>query len=93
MTRMVECVKLGKTLPGLEKPPFPGELGQQIYEQVSAEGYALWLPHMTTIINHYGLNPADPETRALLRNEMRGFFFGTVEHGTEELTPESVQQS
>jgi Fe-S cluster biosynthesis and repair protein YggX len=48
---------------------------------------------MTTIINHYGLNPAYPETRALLRQEMRGFFFGSTEHATEELTPESVQQS
>ena len=93
MTRMVECVKLGKTLPGLEQPPFPGELGQEIYEHISGGGVRLWLPHMTTVINHYGLNPADPETRALLRQEMRGFFFGTVERETEELTPESVQQS
>ena len=92
MTRMVECVKLGKTLPGLEKPPFSGELGQEIYDHISAEAYALWLPHMTTVINHYGLNPADPETRALLRQEMRGFFFGGgAATETEELTPESVQ--
>jgi len=76
MPRMVDCVKLGRTLPGLEKPPFPGELGQRIYEHVSAEGYALWQPHMTIMINHYALNPADPETRKLLRNEMEEFFFG-----------------
>ena len=93
MTRMVECVKLGRTLPGLEKPPFPGELGQEIFEHVSAEAYDLWQPHMTTIINHYGLNPADPETRKLLRQEMRGFFFGGDASQTDQLTPESVQQS
>jgi Fe-S cluster biosynthesis and repair protein YggX len=73
---MVNCVKLGRELPGLEKPPFPGELGQRIYEHVSAEGYALWVPHMTLLINHYGLNPADPETRQLLRQQMEEFFFG-----------------
>ncbi len=76
MARMVNCVKLGQELPGLEKPPFSGELGQRIYEHVSAEGYALWVPHMTLLINHYGLNPADPETRQLLRRQMEEFFFG-----------------
>ena len=76
MARLVQCVKLGRELPGLEKPPFPGELGQRIFEQVSAEGYELWQPHMTIMINHYGLNPADPETRRILRREMEEFFFG-----------------
>src|SRR5690606_3449929 len=92
MARTVQCVKLGKELPGLEKQPFPGPLGERIYENVSAEGYALWQPHLTTIINHYGLNPADPETRAMLRKEMEAFFFG--EQPTtqaDELTPETVR--
>jgi Fe-S cluster biosynthesis and repair protein YggX len=91
MTRTVYCVKLGKPLPGLDEPPFPGELGQEIYDQVSVEGFDLWLPHMTTIINHYGLNPADPETRALLRQEMRTFFFGGESQDTAKLTPETVK--
>jgi Fe-S cluster biosynthesis and repair protein YggX len=76
MARTVFCVKIGRELPGLEKPPFPGDLGQRIFEQVSAEGYALWQPHMTILINHYGLNPADPETRRILREQMEEFFFG-----------------
>ena len=76
MVLMVNCVKLGRSLPGLERPPFPGELGQRIFDNVSAEGYALWQPHMTILINHYALNPADPETRKLLRSEMEEFFFG-----------------
>ena len=76
MPRMVQCVKLGRLLPGLEKPPFPGPLGERIYNEVSAEGYALWQPHMTIMINHYGLNPADPDTRRILREQMEEFFFG-----------------
>jgi Fe-S cluster biosynthesis and repair protein YggX len=76
MTRTVMCVKLGRELPGLPAPPFPGELGERIYERVSAEGFALWQPHMTILINHYGLNPADPETRTILRQQMEEFFFG-----------------
>jgi Fe-S cluster biosynthesis and repair protein YggX len=74
--RMVFCVKLGRELPGLAKPPFSGELGQRIYENISAEAYAMWVPHMTLLINHYGLNPADPETRTILREQMQEFFFG-----------------
>ena len=76
MARMVHCVKFGQELPGLDALPFPGELGQRIYDQVSAEGYALWQPHMTILINHYGLNPADPESRRILRDQMEEFFFG-----------------
>ena len=90
MARMVHCAKLGRELPGLEQPPFPGQLGQRIYVHISAEAYAAWLPHLTTIINHYGLNPADPETRQMLRNEMEAFFFGEQALGTSELTPDTV---
>jgi Fe-S cluster biosynthesis and repair protein YggX len=93
MTRTIHCIKLGKELPGLEQPPFPGALGQRIYEHVSAEGYELWKPHLTTIINHYGLNPADPETRAMLRNEMESFFFGEGAMQAQELTPDTVRQA
>jgi Fe-S cluster biosynthesis and repair protein YggX len=76
MARMVQCVKLGREAPGLDAPPFPGELGQRIYDNVSAEGYQLWMQHATILINHYGLHPADPETRTMLRREMEEFFFG-----------------
>ena len=94
MVRMVQCVKLDKELPALEKPPFPGPLGQKIFDQVSAEGYALWLPHMTILINHYALNPADPETRAMLRKEMDAFFFGEQPNAqTEGLAPPEHQHA
>ena len=93
MARTVHCVKLGKVLPGLETPPFPGALGERVQEHVSAEAYDLRLPHMTTIINHFSLNPADPETRRMLRVEMTDFFFGSGQsaHTTANLTPETVQ--
>lgn len=91
MARTVHCVKLNKDLPGLEKPPFTGELGQRIYDNVSAEAYAEWKPHLTTIINHYGLNPADPETRQVLRQQMEAFFFEKGELETENLNPDTIQ--
>jgi Fe-S cluster biosynthesis and repair protein YggX len=85
--RMVMCTKLGRMAPGLERPPFPGELGQRIYENVSAEGYELWKPQMTILINHYALNPADPETRTILRQQMEEFFFGADAQMPDGWTP------
>src|SRR5215470_2498075 len=88
MTRMVKCVKLGRELPGLEKPPFPGPLGQRIYEHISQQAYDMWPAQSTLIINHYGLNMADPEARKILREEMEDFFFGEDAAMPEGWTPE-----
>jgi Fe-S cluster biosynthesis and repair protein YggX len=91
--RMVDCVKLGRIAPGLDAPPFPGELGQRIYENVSAEAYQLWGQHATILINHYGLHPADPETRKLMRREMEEFFFGENARLPEGWTPQAAGQA
>ncbi len=88
MPRMVNCVKLGRELPGLEKPPFPGALGQRIYEQVSKQAYDMWPAQSTLIINHYGLNMADPEARKILREQMEEFFFGPDAKMPEGWSPE-----
>jgi len=88
MPRMVKCVKLGRELPGLDKPPFPGELGQRIYEHVSKEAYDMWPAQSTLIINHYGLNMADPDARKLLREQMEEFFFGSDAKMPEGWVPE-----
>jgi Fe-S cluster biosynthesis and repair protein YggX len=93
MVRTVQCVKLGRELPGLEKPPFSGALGQRIYDNVSAEAYATWQPHLTNLINHYGLNPADPEVRQMLRKELEAFFFGEQSLEAADLTPDTVAKA
>jgi len=76
MDRMVNCVKLGRELPGLTRPPFGGELGKRVYEEISAEAWQLWQPQSTLIINHYGLNLRDPEAQKFLMRQMEEFFFG-----------------
>ncbi|HWV22903.1 MAG TPA: oxidative damage protection protein [Thermomicrobiales bacterium] len=93
MARTVMCAKLGQELPGLEKQPFPGPLGERIYEHVSADAYDQWKQQLTNIINHYGLNPADAETRQMLRKEMEAFFFGQESIETENLTPDTIQKA
>ncbi len=76
MARMVHCVLLGREAEGLERIPYPGELGQRIYEQVSKEAWQRWLHHQTMLINEYRLVPFEPKARQFLVGEMEKFFFG-----------------
>jgi len=76
MSRQVKCIKLGKQAEGLEAPPYPGELGQRIFENVSKEAWQLWLRQQTMLINEHRLSLADPKTRKFLEQEMEKFFFG-----------------
>ena len=76
MSRMVQCVVLKREAPGLDRPPYPGELGKRIYESVSREAWARWLQHQTMLINEYRLTPIEPKARKFLEAEMEKFFFG-----------------
>lgn len=76
MVRTIHCVKLNKMAPGLESPPYPGELGQKIYETISSEAWALWLNHQTMLINEYRLSMVDPKARQFIKQEMAKFLFG-----------------
>ena len=75
MARTVRCVLLGEDLPGLERPPYPGELGQRIYAEVSQQAWQQWLRHQTMLINEYRLSVIEPKARKFLEEEMEKFFF------------------
>ena len=77
MTRTVQCVKLGHEAEGLDRPPYPGELGQRIFENVSKEAWQKWLGHQTMLINEYRLVPFEPKARKFLVAEMERYFFGS----------------
>jgi len=77
MSRMVQCIKLGKEAEGLDRAPYPGELGKRIFEQVSKEAWQMWMKHQTILINENRLSPIDPKHRAFLEGEMEKFFFGS----------------
>jgi Fe-S cluster biosynthesis and repair protein YggX len=76
MTQLIACTKLKKTAESLERPPFPGELGQKIYAEISAEAWQMWLSHQTMLINEFRLSLADPKARGFLAEEMQKFLFG-----------------
>ncbi len=75
MARTVKCVVLGEEAPGLERVPYPGELGQRIYDNVSAEGWRQWVERQTMIINENGLSTIDPASLDILEQHMLGFLF------------------
>ena len=76
MTRMVQCVKLGREAEGLDRPPYPGELGQRIFENVSKEAWQGWIRFQTMLVNENRLNLADPSARKYLAEQMENYFFG-----------------
>jgi Fe-S cluster biosynthesis and repair protein YggX len=76
MSRMVQCVYLKREAPGLDRPPYPGPLGQRVFDNVSKEAWAKWLVHQTMLMNEYRLTPVDPKARKFLEGEMEKFFFG-----------------
>ena len=76
MARTVQCIHLKKEADGLDFSPYPGELGQRIYAQVSKEAWGLWLKHQTMLVNENRLNLADQRARQYLARQMESFFFG-----------------
>ncbi|MDA0227191.1 MAG: oxidative damage protection protein [Proteobacteria bacterium] len=76
MTRIVQCIKLGVEAEGLERQPYPGELGKRIFEQVSKQAWADWLSHQTMLVNENRLNLADARARQYLARQMENHFFG-----------------
>jgi len=85
--RMVKCVKLRRELPGLEEPPWPGALGQRIYENVSHEAWELWKEHLKLILNEFRLSPWTKEAQEIIEQQMQDFFFGEGGTVPEEYVP------
>ena len=76
MARTVKCAKLKKEAEGLDNPPYPGPLGQKIFENVSKEAWAGWLEHQTMLVNENRLSLVDPQARKYLTEQTEAYFFG-----------------
>ena len=76
MSRMVFCRKHQQQLPGLDKPPYPGGRGEDLFQNVSRKAWDEWQQHQTMIINERHLNMMDAEDRKFIMQEMDKFFAG-----------------
>lgn len=84
MPRIIFCSKLKQEAEGLDACPFPGALGEKIYNQISQQAWKMWLTHQTMLINEYRLSLIDPKAREFLTNEMNNYFF---EEGSVSAAP------
>ncbi len=78
---MVNCPVLKHEAQGLDAPPYPGELGQRIYDSVSQEGWKQWLERLVTIINENQMTTADVAAQKVIEQHMLGFLFGEGDMG------------
>lgn len=76
MSRTVLCRKYNEELEGLDRAPYPGPKGLDIYENVSKKAWQEWTDHQTMIINEKHLSMMDPSTREFLQSEMEKFMTG-----------------
>jgi Fe-S cluster biosynthesis and repair protein YggX len=88
MSRIVNCIVLGREAEGLDYAPYPGDLGKRIYANVSKEAWQKWLAHQTMLINEYRLTPMEPEARKFLEAEMEKFFFAGGSDKPKGFVPE-----
>jgi Fe-S cluster biosynthesis and repair protein YggX len=72
--KTVFCSKYQTNMPGLEKAPFAGSLGQEIFDNVSQQAYSEWLEMQIKVINEYRLNLADIADQETLLGHMKNFF-------------------
>jgi Fe-S cluster biosynthesis and repair protein YggX len=74
--RTVFCVKFQREMPGLDEAPFGGELGEKVFQNVSAEAWKMWGEHCKMLLNEYRLNPANKQDQELIVKQLEQYFFG-----------------
>lgn len=73
--RMVKCIKYNDTLPGLDSPPLPGEIGKKIFENVSQKAWDEFLETFKMVVNEYRLDLTSPLADEIIIQKAEEFFF------------------
>ena len=89
MARMVQCKKLNTEAEGLDFIPYPGDIGERIYNEISQQAWDQWLGHQTMLINEYRLSLIDPKAKEFLEKEMIKFLFEGGSEKPAEFKPPS----
>ena len=87
MSRMVQCVKLGREAEGLEKPPLKGPIGEKVFQNVSKQAWQAWLEHSKMLINEYRLDLVSEGGQKIWFTEMDKYFWGEGSKAPEEFKP------
>lgn len=73
--RQVFCLKFQRQLPGLAEAPLPGELGQTIYDNISAEAWHMFLDWFRTICCEQRLDLSEPSSDRIFFESLNYFLF------------------
>ncbi len=71
--KTVFCKRLGHELPALEHAPMTGEMGQIIWDNISAEAWNEWLETEIKIINEERLDLSEEKAQQRLFEQMINF--------------------
>lgn len=93
MTRTVFCKKYQEELEGLERPPFPGSAGEDIYQHVSQKAWQEWLNQQTMLINEKHLNVLDPKAKSFLSEQRERFLTNQDHEKVEGYVPPAQNSS
>ena len=87
--KYVFCKRKQKKLPALAKPPYPGEIGEKIFQNISQEGWEEWQAHQVKLINEFRLRPSDKKAKKFILEEMQRFLFEGKAHEIPDFKPTS----
>lgn len=90
MSRLVMCRKYQEELQGLDRQPYPGAKGEDIFNNVSKKAWDEWQKHQTMLINERRLNMMSAEDRKFIQAEMDKFLSGEDYAQAEGYVPPSV---
>ena len=91
MARMVSCIKLEREAEGLDFPPYPGPIGQRLFETVSKQAWKAWLEHQKMLVNENRLTLSDPKARKYLLDQMERYFFGEGADAAQGYVPPAAR--
>ena len=71
--KTVFCRKYKKDLPKMDRAPFPGEKGEEIFSSVSKQAWMEWLQEQTMLVNEKQLDLSKKESRDYLSQQLENF--------------------
>ena len=75
MSRKIFCKKFKCKLEGLDSPPYPGKLGEKIWNEISKDAWKKWKELQIRLVNENRLNLSDYRSRKYIRENMEKFLF------------------
>ncbi|REJ79899.1 MAG: Fe-S cluster protector protein [Acidobacteria bacterium] len=77
MSRQLDqaCSRCGERREGLQRAPYPGELGEELLQRVCRSCWDEWREMEVRVINELRLNFMDPAAQEKLARQLRAFLF------------------